>query len=108
MKINLTATSKEMDVCDFLRINPDTKAVVETILERYAYDVGAYPFPTTLVNACGVLADHIEAMGLAANSIIGGDDTIENRTKLNEEAVIVASIMIAFLENIGNFKPTGR
>jgi len=34
MKINLTATSKEMDVCDFLRINPDTKAVVETILER--------------------------------------------------------------------------
>ena len=104
MRINLLTVPEEIDVCDFLDNNPCLKGVVGQVLERYVYDTSLCPFPDKLDDAANLLADHIEGLGRHVRDIWRGEDTVENRTQMLGQAVAVGSIMISFLENIGNFK----
>jgi len=104
MKINLTTTPKEVDVCDFLRINPGAKAVVETIFERYVANIDWYrTLDRNVVKSANSIQEYALSLVQAAYSV-QYTDTVENREELHNAAIDMAAYAMLFYENIGNLK----
>ena len=103
MKINLTTTPQEVDVCDFLNNNPCLKEVVGQVLEEYVdYTNSCVPLEN-VSDAARHIADQSDWLFEIAVRV-DERDTVQGRESLLEAAAKLGAMVVSFLERIGDVK----
>jgi hypothetical protein len=95
---------EEMDVCDWLNVNPDVKAVLDGVLAEYLKAWREYDFfPSDVIHAAMEVAMEVGRLCTFADDVFHHDSVID-RVDMHVKANQVAAAAIKFLMVIGNLK----
>jgi len=96
---------EEMDVCDWLNVNPDVKAVLDGVLAEYLNSVSRHPFfPSDVIHAVAKVTKDTGELCKTANDVFYYDDNVIDRIEMHVAANRAAASAIRLLMEIGNLR----